>query len=231
MKLLIVEDEEGIILALYRALAPQYMIDTAGTVRSALQKTAGTLYDAIILDLHLPDGDGLKVCEQVRSSGDDTPILVLSGDIVTDQKVTLLDSGANDYMIKPFDIDELKARLRVLLRDPKAPSHHPRLAVGDLVLDRVKHHVQRADRSIDLRRKEFDLLECLMQNSGMAVTRATLSSCAWPDGDGLATNTVDVHIKRLRDKVDRPFVTPLIKTVHGLGYKIDTSIGSRHSNI
>jgi two-component system OmpR family response regulator len=231
MKLLIVEDDESIVLALYRALAPQYMIDTAGTMRGALQKTAATAYDAIVLDLHLPDGGGLKVCEQVRSNGVDTPILVVSGDAITDQKVTLLDSGANDYMTKPFDIEELQARLRVLLRNPKESGHHPRLAVGDLVLDRVKHHVQRDNKPITLRRKEFDLLECLMQNSGMAVTRATLSSCAWPDGDGLSTNTVDVHIKRLRDKVDRPFVTPLIKTVHGLGYKIDTSIGSGHSKI
>lgn len=223
MKLLIVEDEEGIILALYRALAPIYKIDTASTVSGALKKVTEFVYDAIILDLNLTDGSGLKVCERVRASGNMTPILVLSGDYGIDEKVTLLDSGANDYLTKPFDINELKARLRVLLREPKAASSYHRLVVGDLVLDRVKHEVQRAGKPIRLRRKEFALLECLMQNSGIALTRSTLSNYAWDDTESSLTNTVDVHIKYLRDKIDRPFAAPLIKTVHGLGYKIDVS--------
>jgi DNA-binding response OmpR family regulator len=223
MKLLIVEDEEGIVLALYRSLAPVYTIETSGTVGGALTKVNTSFYDAIVLDLHLPDGNGLRVCEWVRANGIQTPILVLSGDNEIDEKVMLLDSGANDYLVKPFDMDELKARLRVLLREPKAIKNHHRLAVGDLVLDRVKHEVYRAGQAIQLRRKEFALLECLMQNSGIALTRSTLSNYAWDDEDGNVTNTVDVHIKYLRDKIDRPFGTPLIKTVHGLGYKIDAS--------
>jgi two-component system OmpR family response regulator len=223
MKLLIVEDAEGIVLALYRSLAPNYTIETAGTVGTALNKVNKTFYDAIILDLNLPDGSGLKVCEWVRANGIQTPILVLSGDSETDEKVMLLDSGANDYLVKPFDMDELKARLRVLLREPKAIKNHHRLAVGDLVLDRVRHEVFRDGKVINLRRKEFALLECMMQNCGIALTRATLSNYAWDDEDSSVTNTVDVHIKYLRDKIDRPFATPLIKTVHGLGYKIDAS--------
>ena len=223
MKLLLVEDSEGVMLALYRALAPLYDVDTANTVMGALQKTQVYKYDAVVLDLTLPDGSGLKICENIRSRGLTTPIIVLSGDAQIDSKVMLLDSGANDYLTKPFDMDELHARLRVLLREPHSPTPHHRLAVGDLVLDRVRHSVQRSGQSIKLRRKEFALLECLMQHSGIAVTRATLGNYAWEDNNDFATNTVDVHIKRLRDKVDRPFAAPLIKTVHGLGYKIDTS--------
>lgn len=223
MKLLIVEDEEGIILALYRALALIYKIDTASTVAGALSKVNKTIYDAIVLDLNLPDGSGLKICEWVRANGILTPILVLSGDSQVNEKVMLLDSGANDYLVKPFEMDELKARLRVLLREPKAAKNHHRLAVGNLVLDRVRHEVHRDGKVIRLRRKEFALLECLMQNSGIALTRSTLSNYAWDDEDSSVTNTVDVHIKYLRDKIDRPFGTPLIKTVHGLGYKIDAS--------
>jgi two-component system, OmpR family, response regulator len=222
MKLLLVEDDESIVLALYRALAPLYTIDTAGTLKAAFQKARENQYDAIILDLSLPDGSGLRLCEEIRAHGATTPIIVLSGDIDIASKVTLLDSGANDYLTKPFNIDELHARLRVLLRAPKTSTPHHRLAVDDLVLDRIKHQVQRAGQNIRLRRKEFALLECLMQHSGMAVTRSTLGSYAWEDGEAVISNTVDVHIKRLRDKVDRPFNAPLIKTVHGLGYKIDT---------
>lgn len=223
MKLLIVEDEEGIVLALYRSLASIYTIETAGTIKAALSKVSDSFYDAIVLDLNLPDGSGLKVCEWVRANGIHTPILVLSGDSEIDEKVMLLDSGANDYLVKPFDLDELKARLRVLLREPKAVKNHHRLAVGDLVLDRSKHEVYRDGRVIRLRRKEFALLECLMQNSGIALTRSTLSNYAWDDEESYSTNTVDVHIKYLRDKIDRPFATHMIKTVHGLGYKIDVS--------
>jgi two-component system, OmpR family, response regulator len=224
MKLLIVEDEEGIVLVLYRALAPFYQMDTTGTVAGALNKLNSNTYDAIVLDLHLTDGSGLKVCEWVRANGLRTPILVLSGDGDVDDKVTLLDSGANDYLVKPFDMDELKARLRVLLREPRAADkNHHRLAVGDLVLDSIRHEVYRGGKIIQLRRKEFALLECLMKNSGIALTRSTLSNYAWEDDDNAVTNTVDVHIKYLRDKIDRPFATSLIKTVHGLGYKIDAT--------
>ncbi|HTB48769.1 MAG TPA: response regulator transcription factor [Verrucomicrobiae bacterium] len=223
MKLLIIEDDEGIVLALYRSLASLYKTDTATTAARGLQKISEQHYDIIILDLNLPDSTGLAVCEQVRASGLTTPILVLSGSDEVLSKVTLLDSGANDYLTKPFSIEELKARLRALLREPKSATNHHRLVVGDLVLDSVKHQVQRAGKPIKLSRKEFAVLECLMQHSGMVVTRANLSNYAWENNEDSLTNTVDVHIKYLRDKIDRPFVTTLIKTVHGLGYKIDAA--------
>jgi DNA-binding response OmpR family regulator len=223
MKLLIVEDNDGIILSLYRALAAIYKVDTATTVQAALKKIEGSFYDCVILDLTLPDGSGLKVCEHLRAAGLTTPVLVISGIDQSQTKVILLDSGANDYMTKPFNIEELQARLRVLLREPKVEANHHRLTVGDLVLDRVRRQVQRDGQPIELRRKEFALLECLMQNNGLAVSRTTLGIYAWEDNYDFMTNTVDVHIKYLRDKVDRPFATSLIRTVHGLGYKIDAS--------
>lgn len=221
MKLLVVEDNDGIVLALYKALATTYKVDTAGSIRSALKKVQASVYDCLILDINLPDGSSLKICEEVRSRGLMTPILVLSGMGDTHNKVTFLDSGADDYLTKPFDIEELKVRLRVLLRKPGTPANHHRLTVGDLVLDRVRQKVKRNGQPIELRRKEFALLECLMQNSGVTVSRTTLGVYAWENSYDFMTNTVDVHIKYLRDKVDRPFAAPLIRTVHGLGYKID----------
>lgn len=231
MKLLIVEDEQEIVLALFRALSSAYMVDSASTAAGSLKKLATNKYDAIILDLNLPDSSGLSICEKVRGQGVATPILVLSGSAEVVDKVKLLDSGANDYLTKPFSIEELKARLRVLLRRPSSSSaSRDRLVVGDLMLDCVRHQVERAGKGIDLRKKEFAVLECLMKNAGRVVSRNALTDYAWDEqGYGL-TNTVDVHIKYLRDKIDRPFGTELIKTVHGLGYKIEAP-KSAHSNI
>ncbi|MGC1177371.1 MAG: response regulator transcription factor [Candidatus Saccharimonadales bacterium] len=232
MRLLIIEDDPGILMTLYRALAVLYTVDTASTGNNGLRKLALHAYDAIILDLSLPDVPGLRVCERLRSNGNDTPILVLSGTTEVLRKVTLLDSGANDYLTKPFSIEELKARLRVLVRhSQKATNTRHRLVVGDLVLDTLKHSVQRGKQTIQLRRKEFAILECLMQNAGIVVSRDTLTNFAWDEMNDSLTNTVDVHIKYLRDKIDRPFKTPLIKTVHGFGYKIDASKSVAHSNI
>lgn len=228
MKILIVEDDSDIIMALYRGLTPSYVVDSTTTVAGSMKKLKINDYDAIILDLNLPDASGVSVCEQIREQGVDIPILVLSGSADIPSKVKLLDSGANDYLTKPFSIEELKARLRVLLRQPKnsTGSHH-RLVVGDLSLDSVKHQVERKGKNIDLRKKEFAVLECLMRNAGRVVSRNSLTDYAWDDHDYNLTNTVDVHIKYLRDKIDRPYKTQLIKTVHGLGYKIDSSkVGS-----
>lgn len=232
MRLLIIEDDSGILMTLYRALAVLYKVDTASTGSSGLRKLALHTYDAIILDLSLPDISGLRICEQLRSNGNDAPILVLSGATEVFRKVTLLDSGANDYLTKPFSIEELKARLRVLLRQSKQQTNtRHRLVVGDLTLDTLKHTIHRGRHMIQLRRKEFAILECLMQNAGMVVSRDTLTNFAWDEVNDSLTNTVDVHIKYLRDKIDRPFKTPLIKTVHGFGYKIDASKSVAHSNI
>jgi len=152
------------------------------------------------------------------------PILILSGETKVLSKVTLLDAGADDYLTKPFSLGELKARLRVLTRrsESSRPKQH-QLKTADLTLDSDTHHVTRAGQLIKLRRKEFAMLECLMQHAGSVVTRDILTNYAWRENEDAWTNTIDVHIKYLRDKIDRPFTTPLIKTVHGFGYKLETS--------
>lgn len=231
MRILIVEDDSDIVLILYRALRLNYMVDSVATVAGALKKLDESDYSAILLDLALSDGSGLSVCEKIREQGKHIPILILSGSADVIDKVKLLDSGANDYLTKPFNLEELKARLRVLLRQPATTSTaRHRMVIGDLTLDSVKHQVERDGRNIDLRKKEFSVLECLMKNAGRVVSRNTLTDYAWDEQDYNLTNTVDVHIKYLRDKIDRPFEDHLIKTVHGLGYKIDAS-HIPHSNI
>ncbi len=225
MKILIIEDEPAIAQALRRGLRKTYLVDTVRTGNQGLQKASLNDYAAIILDLGLPDMPGLVVCEQMREDGVTTPILILTGESGVQLKVALLDAGADDYLTKPFSLEELKARLRVLVRRNAHQLRSSRLTVGDLVLDTVTRRIERAGQIIYLRRKEFDLLEYMMHHAGSVVTRATIVDHIWDLNDGLWTNSVDVHIKYLRDKIDRPFtqMTPMIKTVHGVGYKLETS--------
>jgi two-component system OmpR family response regulator len=224
MRLLIIEDNFGITLALSQALSPSYSVDCVDSGTLALEKAPANVYSAILLDLNLPDMPGLEVCKALRKAHVSAPILILTAEARTSTKVELLDAGADDYLTKPFSLDELKARLRAITRhhDAIAPSIN-RLVVGDITLDKAKHTVERNGQRIELRRKEFALLECLMSHAGTVVTRSLLTSYAWNDDDDTWTNTVDVHIKYLRDKIDRPFGQRLIKTVHGLGYKLEVS--------
>lgn len=224
MKLLIIDDEPGIVLALYNALGGTYIVDSALSGQAGLRKIHANRYDIILLDLHLRDMPGLEVCQRIRGSGITTPILVLSGEDATESKVMLLDSGADDYLTKPFQRQELEARLRVLTRQHHSTDNSPStLATGDLVLDTITHKVTRAGIPITLRPKEFILLECLMKNAGKLVTRETLATHAWEGDYHAVHNTVHVHITHLRQKIDKPFDSPLIRTIHGFGYKIDAS--------
>jgi two-component system OmpR family response regulator len=219
---LLIEDDRGIAEALTHALQNSYRLDVAETGRAGLYKADVSSYDIVILDLNLPDLPGGVVCQQLRERGFKAPIMVLSADNQVLSKIKLLDGGANDYLTKPFSLGELKARLRALKRQGAGLPYRAKgeLIAGDLVLDRQTRLVKRADRIINLRRKEFSLLECLMENAGTVVNRQFLASYAWQDCDDLWTNTIDVHIKHLRDKVERPFGGRLIHTVHGLGYKL-----------
>lgn len=227
MKLLLIDDDTGITTALALALANTYELDIARTGTGGLHKANTYHYDVILLDLKLPDMPGLTVCERLRHTGVTAPILILSGETKVLSKVSLLDAGADDYLTKPFSLGELKARLRVLMR--RLETNQPkktRLQTAGLTLDSDTYHVTRDGQTIKLRRKEFAMLECLMQHAGSVVTRNTLTNHAWRDNEDPWTNTIDVHIKYLRDKIDRPFDTRLIKTVHGLGYKLETSVQS-----
>ena len=222
MKLLLIDDDHSISDALVHALSNTYVIDQADTGGLGLLKAGSSHYDAVILDLHLPDVPGLQVCQQLRNDGFEGPIIVLSGEVKVISKIMLLDAGADDYLTKPFSLGELKARIRMLLRRTSVPGSPQNLmTVGDMILNCERHEVERQGHIIRLRRKEFALLECLMQNVGSVVTRDILSNHAWRDNEDPWANTIDVHIKYLRDKVDTPFEHQLIKTVHGLGYKLE----------
>jgi two-component system, OmpR family, response regulator len=223
MQLLLIEDDRNIALALRQALTTSHAIDIAPTGERGLQLSRNNEYDVIILDLHLPDMAGLEICEAIRQQNSTVPILVLTGEAQVMSKIRLLDAGANDYLTKPFSLGELKARLRVLERQGKYLGTAPvrQIQVGELLLDAAAHRVERNGQPIQLRKKEFTLLECLMRHAGSVVSRSSLAEYAWGDSDHPWANTIDVHIKYLRDKIDRPFSSALIKTVHGLGYKLE----------
>jgi two-component system OmpR family response regulator len=225
MQLLLVEDNREIAAALTRVLAADYTITLAETGAAGLRHLERGGYDLVVLDLTLPDTTGLAVCEAIRARGNTVPVLILTAETSIISKIQLLDAGADDYVTKPFSLGELKARLRSLQRRHcQLPPERPELSVGGLTLDRTKHQVERGGQIIPLRRKEFALLECLMRHAGTVVTRSTLGNYAWQGADTPWTNTIDVHIKRVRDKVDKPFGgRPLIRTVHGLGYRFEAS--------
>lgn len=223
-KLLLIEDDRNIAVALSQALRSSYQLDVVNTGKRGVYKTDVEQYEAIILDLNLPNINGLSVCQQLRERGVSTPILILSGENSVLTKINLLDAGANDYLTKPFSLGELKARLRSLIRYGGPPAKTSRqLVVDGLSLNAITHEVTRDGIPIKLRRKEFVLLECLMTYAGNVVSRRALTRFAWNGIEDNWTNTVDVHIKHLRDKVDRPFDRPMIKTVHGIGYRLDTA--------
>ncbi len=218
-RLLIVEDDLNLTLALYSSLSHTYKVDTAKTAISGLKKAETLAIDLIILDLNLPDVNGAKLLQRLRETGVNTPVLVLSGDGSLDSKVGLLDSGANDYITKPFSMAEFRARIRVLLRQPYYLSSSI-LVSGDLELNPKTRQAMRSGITIDLRRKEYAILECLFRNAPTAVSRTYLAEYVWGNGTKPTTNTIDVHIKSLRDKIDKGFGSGLIRTVHGLGYAL-----------
>jgi len=230
--ILLIEDDRSIAEALTHALQNSYQLDVANTGRDGLYKADINNYDFIILDLNLPDLPGHVICQQLRERGFKAPIVVLTADNQVLSKIKLLDGGANDYLTKPFSLGELKARLRVLKRQVATQPFRAKgqLTAGDIVLDRQTRLVKRAGRLIQLRRKEFSLLECLMENAGNVVNRQFLTNYAWQDCDDLWTNTIDVHIKHLRDKIDRPFGSRLIQTIHGLGYKLQINLQELDNN-
>jgi two-component system OmpR family response regulator len=222
-KVLVVEDDRSIANALSEVLRASYDVHAAATGQAACYEADAGHYDIILLDLNLPDMSGAALCRRWREYGLETPILILTAENHTLTKVNLLDSGANDYLTKPFSLGELKARMRVLTRDRQRPRPEPGgvLAAGGIELNRQTYEVSREGVAIRLRRKEFTLLEYLMEHAGSVVTRRALTRYAWNGAEDLWTNTVDVHIKHLRDKIDRPFEQPLIRTVHGMGYKLE----------
>lgn len=224
MKLLCIEDNTELVESLRRFLVAGSNITSAATGKEGLKLAAKHRYDAIILDLGLPDMSGLDVCLTIRRNNLTTPILVLSGMKDANTKVTLFEAGADDYMTKPFTVAELRARLFAVLKRTSFPTdkdEHYLLKVSNLTLDPLSRQVTRAGRPIKLRRKEFDILEYLMRNQDKIVTRSMIMEHVWDPESVSWDGTINVHVKRLRDQIDRPYKQPLIKTAYGLGYTIN----------
>jgi len=221
MKLLLIEDNRTLAEGLKKQLGKSFVVDSVRTGEEGLQRALAGGQDIIILDLSLPDKNGYDICRAIRLAQVGTPILILTGASDVTSRVTLLNAGADDYLTKPFSVAELKARLGALLRRPPANFSAEVFRVQDLTVDPYRRRVERGGVPIALRRKEFDILEYLVRNRGRPVTRSMILDHAWDGTKDAWNNTVDVHIKHLRDKIDRPFETPLIKTAYGIGYMID----------
>lgn len=220
MKILIIEDDYRLAKSMYQALHANHIVELALSGEEALESVKLENYELIILDLYLPDMPGLMICKKLRKMGQQMPILVVTGEQKATTVVELLDAGADDYLTKPFAVAELKARIRALGRRYHGPTPPARtITLGDLTLDCGTHIAKRQGHEIYLRNKEFIILEQLMLNPNIVISRATLLDKAWDDMEKAWTNLIDVHIKYLRDKIDKPFGTQSIQTVHGLGYK------------
>lgn len=220
MKILVVEDEKRIADFLNRGLeSAGYTVDLAGDGKTALDKLHITDYDLVILDLMLPDVDGLAVLEKARNRKVSPPVLILSARGGVDDRVKGLELGADDYLVKPFAFVELLARIRALLR--RGQPTPERLVVSDLTLDCIRRKVTRAGEHIELAPKEFSILEYMMRNRGRPLSRTMIVEHVWDmEYDGL-TNIVDVYIRHLRSKIDDRFPLKLIQTVRGIGYMLE----------
>jgi two-component system OmpR family response regulator len=223
VRVLVVEDEVKMASLLRRGLQEEgYAVDVASTAQDALWMGGENPYDAILLDVMLPDGDGFEVCRELRESGQWAPVLMLTARDSVSDRVTGLDSGADDYLTKPFSFAELLARIRSLLRRGETAKRPTVLEIGDLRLDPATRKVTRGDRPIELTPKEFALLEFFMRHPDEVLTRTRLIEHVWDfayDGD---SNVVDVYVRYLRDKIDRPFDRDSIQTVRGAGYRLRT---------
>jgi two-component system OmpR family response regulator len=224
MKLLFIEDNVELVDSLRRFLGVGSKITNATSGKDGLALADEGSYDAVVLDLGLPDMSGLDVCLNLRQIDTHIPILILSGSQDANTKVMLLEAGADDYVTKPFTVAELRARLFALLRRSSHDTDHAypyALTVGKLSLNPISRYVERSGQTIKLRRKEFDILEYLMRNQDKIVTRAMIMDNVWEFSSVSWDVTVNVHIKRLRDSVDKPYKHKLIKTAYGLGYTIN----------
>lgn len=220
MRILVVEDNRRLNQSLKMSLIDDgYAVDVAYDGEEGQALAEMTPYDAIILDIMLPKKDGLEVCRELRNQRVNTPILLLTARDAVEDRVSGLDSGADDYLVKPFALEELRARLRALMRRDAADKSGL-LTIGDLILDPATHFVERAGRRIDLTAKEYALLEYFMRNPNRVITREMAMSHIWNYDFQAASNVIDVYIRRLRRKIDDPSEIKLFETVRGVGYRL-----------
>jgi len=223
MKILVVEDDASVAEFVSKGLREHgYTVDLADNGRDGLFLASGEPYDAVIMDRMLPVMDGLTVLEALRKSGISTPILILSALADVSERIKGLRAGGDDYLTKPFSFQELLVRLEVLLRrgNSSASKVETTLKVGDLEMDLLSRTVRRAGQTIDLQPREFQLLEYFMRRPGQVVTRTMLLEGVWDYHFDPQTNVIDVHVSRLRQKIDRGFSVSLLHTVRGAGYSL-----------
>ena len=220
MRVLVVEDEEKLAALLARGLREEgYSADIAGRGEDALWMARAVDYDAIVLDVMLPGQDGLSTCRALRGSGVWSPVLLLTARDAVENRVEGLDAGADDYLVKPFSFAELLARLRALAR--RVPAERPVvLEAGDLRLDPAAHRAWRGATELELSSKEFALLESFMRRPGHALSRLQLLESAWDHAYENRSNLVDVYVRYLRQKIDRPFGRHALETVRHVGYRL-----------
>jgi two-component system OmpR family response regulator len=220
VRVLVVEDETKLGNLLSRGLREEgYSADLAERGEEALWMAKAVEYDAILLDVMLPGLDGFEVCRRLRADGVWSPVLMLTARDAVDDRVAGLDAGADDYLAKPFSFEELLARLRALTR--RAPIERPAvMAAGDLRLDPAAHRAWRGEVELDLSAKEFALLELFMRRPGSVLSRGQLLEGAWDMAFESRSNVVDVYVRYLREKIDRPFGCESIETVRGVGYRL-----------
>jgi len=222
MRILVVEDDKDVANFIVKGLKEAgHVVEHSNNGRDGLFMAASETFDAIVLDRMLPGGvDGLRLLETLRSQNNNTPVLFLSAMAQVDDRVRGLKAGGDDYMTKPFAFAELLARVEALARRGKGDGPQTKVVVADLEMDLLSRGVRRAGQKIDLQPREFRLLEFLMRHAGQVVTRTMLLEGVWDYHFDPQTNVIDVHVSRLRQKVDKPFATPLIHTVRNAGYML-----------
>jgi len=222
----LVEDELRLAENIARGLRQSaHAVDIAERLSTAREKLAAERYDVLVLDVNLPDGSGFDLLTELRERNDPLPILVLTARDAIEDRVSGLDRGADDYLVKPFAFEELLARLRALQR--RAPEvRPPLLELGDLVLDPASRSANRAGAAIELTTTEYALLEYFVRNAGTVLSRAAISSAVWDENYDPFSNVIDVYVMRLRRKIDRAGLAPLLHTVRGAGYTLDPERGA-----
>jgi two-component system OmpR family response regulator len=225
MKILVIEDDAQTAAYIANGLKEHgHTVDLAGAGRDGLFLATGEVYDLLVVDRMLPELDGLTIVKTIRASGDKTPVLFLTALGGVDDRVTGLDAGGDDYLVKPFAFSELLARINALGRRPPINSAETVLRVENLEMDLLKRSVTRDGHAIELQPREFRLLEYLMRHTGQVVTRTMLLEYVWDFHFDPHTNVVETHISRIRSKVDKPFNLPLIHTVRGAGYRLQARV-------
>jgi DNA-binding response OmpR family regulator len=217
MRVLVIEDDRKVASFIQTGLAQEgYAVDVLHDGSGAAEQARAVDYDVVVLDLMLPGQSGFQVLRDIRARKASMPVLILTAKDSVEERVAGLDTGADDYMVKPFALAELSARLRALLR--RGGPHENVLRVGDLEMDTVRRSVKRASRAIELKPKEYALLEFLMRNADRPVTKSLIIEHVWDIHFDTISNVVEVHINSLRNKVDRGFGETLIHTIRGVGY-------------